>query len=444
MAVHSSPSSSRSRPQQPTEGSAAVPLLSPQPATIAGTPASSGRLSSLWSDALGRVAIRGLQLLIVAVVAWAVIQALVAVKVVVLAVLIALILASAVRPLVTGLERHKWSSTLAAATVFAGLLVVLGMVATGVVLGIRGGWQRLTDAAASGWRQLQDLIHGGPLPLPVDADTVNAALAQVGNYLRSAAARENAITGLSVASEMLTGTVLMVIVLFFFLKDGPRLWSFVLRWFRGDTRAKLAESGDRAVVILGGYVRGVALIATVDATFIGIGLFAVGVPLVIPLTVVVFVTAFVPVVGALVAGTLAALVALVAKGPIAALIVIGIVFVVNHIEGYFLHPVVMGRTLSLHGLVVLLVLSAGSIVGGVAGAVLAVPLTAVAWGVLQVWTDRYQAGEDPILGADPVSGKGVAARVSRTQRWKYQLIRRQSRTPRESDHADTSDIEEPQ
>ena len=385
----------------------------------------------MWTDALGRSAIRGVQLLILVAVASVVVYFLLAVKVVVLAVLVALILASAVRPLVAALERRTWGSTTAAAVVFLGLLLLLAGVITGVVFGIRGSWQDLTGAAASGWRRLQDLVHGGPLPVPVDAGTVNGALSQVGDYLTSASARDNAITGLSVASEVLAGTVLMVIVLFFFLKDGPRLWAFVLRWFRGSARAKLAESGDRAVGILGGYVRGISLIAAVDAVLIGIGLLAVGVPLVIPLTVVMFLSAYVPIVGAITAGAVAALVAPVAQGPIAALIVIGVVFVVHHVEGYFLHPVVMGHTLSLHGLVVLLALAGGSILGGVAGAVLSVPLTAVAWGVLQVWTDRYQAGEDPVLGSDPVhASKGVAARVSRSQRRKYQLMRRQPRAKR--------------
>lgn len=372
------------------------------------------------------------------------IQALLAIKVVVLAALIALILASAVRPLVTRLERRGWNTTLAAVTGFAGLLVLLGVVVTGVIVGIRGEWPELKAAALSGWQQFQGIIHGGPLPIPVDPETVNAALRQAGNYITSAAARNSAITGLSVASEILTGTVLMVIVLFFFLKDGPRLWNFVLRWFSSEVRAKVAESGDRPAGILGGYVRGVALIATVDAILIGLGLFFVGVPLVIPLTVVVFVTAFVPVVGALVAGAFAALVALVAKGPIAALIVILIVFVVNHLEGYFLHPIVMGHALSLHGLVILLALSAGSIVGGVAGAVLAVPLTAVAWGVVQVWTDRYQTGEDFVLGPDPVSStEGLAARVSRAQRWKYQLMRRQSSSSKAASRPDAPAAPEP-
>lgn len=396
------------------------------PATAA--PPAAQPAVSPWADGLGRAGSRAIQLLAVTAVVTLVLYGLLAIKVIVLAALIALILASAAFPLVRRLTGHGWSSTGAASTVFLGLLVVLGGAVTGVVLGIRGGLDELVVAAASGWRHVQELLAAGPLPVPVDAATVNAALAEVGNYLTSADARESALTGLTVASEVLTGSVLMAIILFFFLKDGPRMWSFVLRWFAGDTRAKLAESGDRAVSILGSYVRGICLIATVDAAFIGAGLWVVGVPLVVPLTALVFLTAFVPVVGALVAGTVAALVALVANGPVPALVVVLIVVVVNHLEGYFLQPVVMGHTLSLHGLVVLLALAAGSVLGGVAGAVLAVPLTAVAWAVLQVWTSRYQSGDDPLLGPDPVSSaEGVADRVSRIQRRKYQGMRRQPR-----------------
>lgn len=383
---------------------------------------------SPWADGLGRAGARAVQLLALTAVAAMVLYVVLALKVVVLAVLVALILACAVHPLVQGLTHHGWGNTGATLTVFVCLLGVMGGIITGVVLGVRGQLDDLVTAATTGWQHFQQLLAAGPLPSPVDADTLNAALAQLRDYLASAGARRSALSGLTAASEVLTGTVLMVIVLFFFLKDGPRLWSFMLRWFTGNTRARLAESGDRAVSILGSYVRGIALIATVDATFIGSGLWAVGVPLVVPLTIIVFLTAFVPIVGALIAGTLAALVALVTNGPAAAMIVVLIVVVVNHLEGYFLHPVVMGHTLRLHALVVLLALSAGTVLAGVAGAVLAVPLTAVTWAVLQVWTTRYQSGEDPVLGPDPVSPKESAAdRISRLNRRRYQRMRDQAR-----------------
>ena len=394
-------------------------------------PASLGarRVVSPWADGLGRAGSRDLQVLVLSLVAAAVAYALMAVKVVVLAVLVALILASATRPLVSRLERRGWPSFWAAVLVFSALVLALGGVITVVVVRISDDLDELVISTVAGWQHLQELTAAGPPPLPVDSATVNAALTELNDYLTSAAARRNAISGLTVITEIITGTVLTAIVLFFFLKDGPLLWNFVLRWFTGVQRAKVAESGDRAVSILGGYVRGIAVVATVDATFIGLGLFWVGVPLVIPLTMITFLAAFVPIIGAVTAGVLAALVALVTQGPGAALIVLGIVIVVNQVEGNLLQPVIMGHTLSLHALVVLLALSVGALLGGVAGAVLAVPLTAVAWAVLQVWTTRYQQGQDPVLGTDPVSGHGVAERASRRHRRKYRRMRQQSPPP---------------
>ena len=136
---------------------------------------------------------------------------------------------------------------------------------------------------------------------------------------------------------------------------------------------------------LGGYVRGTASVAAVDAIGIGVGLAIVGVPLALPLAVVVFITAFIPIVGATAAGILAALVALVANGPVAALIVVGIVVLVNQLEGNLLQPVLMGKTLKLHGLVILIGLTAGTVLAGITGAIMSVPLLAAAWGAVQVW-----------------------------------------------------------
>lgn len=138
--------------------------------------------------------------------------------------------------------------------------------------------------------------------------------------------------------------------------------------------------------VLGGYVRGTAIIALADAVAIGVTLFIMQVPLALPLAVITYIGAFVPLVGATVAGILAALVALVANGPVAALIVVGVVIAVNQLEGSLLQPIVMGKSLQLHALVILLALTAGTVLGGIVGAVLSVPMAAVAWAVVQVWT----------------------------------------------------------
>lgn len=384
-----------------------------------------------WSDGMGRVASRAAQTLLVAAVAVGVLWLLLRIKVVVVAVLVALVLGAAVSPAVRWLVGKGWSHLLATIAAFVGILTVVGGVVGGVVLAIRNEWETLQSSAVDGWQQLQDWLRTGPLP--VDTTAVDDLAQQVVGAVISgdvAGMASSTLTGLSAATEFFAGVILMVVVLFFFLKDGPKIANFTLRWFQGDTRAKLAESADRSAEVLGGYVRGTAIVAAVDAVLIGIGLAIVGVPLALPLAVIVFVGAFIPIVGATVAGVLAALVALVTTGPVEALIVLAIVIIVNQVEGDLLQPVIMGQALSLHPLVVLLALTIGTIVGGIFGAILAVPYTAVGWTIIQLWTDRYQSGEDPVLGDDPLDPRSHArARASGAQRWRYQLMRGQSTAP---------------
>ena len=179
--------------------------------------------------------------------------------------------------------------------------------------------------------------------------------------------------------------MLLVTVLYFFLKDGPRMWEFLLRPFEGEDYARGKRIGERTVSTFGSYLRGTALVALVDAVGIGIGLLILQVPLALPLVVLTFVLSFIPIVGAVLAGAIAALVALVALGPVQALIVVGIVVLVQQLESNILQPFLMGRTMRLNAFVVLIALAAGTVLGGILGAILAVPLTAAAWGIVQVW-----------------------------------------------------------
>ena len=392
----------------------------------------SPKAAASWSDALGQSASRAAQILLVSAVFVGLVWLLLRVSVVVIAALIALILASAVYPVVRGLANKGWPRVLATGAAFVGILALLGAVITGIVFAVRNEWDELTASAVEGWQELQSFIMSGPLP--IDTTAVDEAVQQATNIITSGAFIGGAVTGITAATEFVTGLALMIVILFFFLKDGPKMWNFTLRWFRGENRARLAESGDRTIQVLGGYVRGTAIIATADAVFIGIPLALLGVPLALPLAVIVFIGGFLPVVGATIAGALAALVALVTNGPVTALIVIAVVVVVNQLEGDLLQPVVMGRTLSLHALVILLALAVGTIVGGIFGAILAVPLTAVTWSVLQVWTDTYQVGDDPVLGEDPLDPKDrVESKASMAERWKYQQMRYQQRLHRRGD-----------
>ena len=384
-----------------------------------------------WRDALGMTGARAAQLLLIAAVAAGLIWLLLQVKVVLIALLVALILASAVAPLVRWLVRKGWSQMWATIAAFVGILALVGGIITGVVFAVRGEWDSLVDSAQEGWQKAQGWLTSGPLP--IDTQKIDDAVKQVTEFVTSGSfasgLASNTLTGISAATEFITGLVLMVVILFFFLKDGGKIVNFTLRWFQGENRAKMAESVDRGSEVLGGYVRGTATVAAVDAVLIGVGLMIVGVPLALPLAVIVFVGGFIPIVGATVAGILAALVALVTVGFVEALIVVAIVVAVNQIEGNLLQPVVMGRTLSLHALIVLLALTIGTLVGGIFGAILAVPYTAVAWALIQVWSDRYQTGPDPVLGEDPLSAKDRArSKATLGQRLRYRQMRGQAET----------------
>jgi predicted PurR-regulated permease PerM len=196
----------------------------------------------------------------------------------------------------------------------------------------------------------------------------------------------------------------MAVVLFYFLKDGKDIWGFLLRGFRGDHRAKAELAGLRTMEVLGGYIRGTAAVAAVDAVCIGGALAIMQVPLALPLAVLTFVGGFIPLVGATAAGVLAVLVALVSNGPIGAIIVLAVVVVVNQLEGNFLQPVLMGKAMAVHGLVILLALTIGTILAGIIGAVLSVPLTAVGWAVIKVWSgkDSPEPAAQPEMDPEPV------------------------------------------
>jgi predicted PurR-regulated permease PerM len=348
-------------------------------------PARPGRLVGLWTDGFGRFSVRCLQVLVITTLAVAVVYAALQLRLVVIPVLIALILASAFDPLVRLLVRLHVPNALAAfATLVLSVLVLAG-VGVGVTLAVVAQWRSLVSAASDGADQLQNFAKSSGFP--VNDQQFQQAKQSVVHFLTSSSFASGALAGLSTATSILTGLVLLVFVLFFFLKDGRAIWRFLLQPFHGQARARAERIGARSVGVLGAYVRGTALVALVDAVFIGAGLLILRVPLAIPLTVLVFVTAFIPVVGATVAGIVAALVALVTGGPVVALIVVGIVVLVNQLEGNLLQPLIMGKSLSLHPLAILLALTAGTVLGGVIGAVLAVPAASVIWTAIKSWRD---------------------------------------------------------
>ncbi len=269
-------------------------------------------------------------------------------------------------------------------------------------------WDELQSRASEGLTELQEFLTSGPFP--IEPEQIDAARDAAVELLQGEAVRASALEGATAAAEAVAGLFLGIVVLFFLLKDGARIWQFFLSPASGHRLRRLQLVGTRSVDVLGGYVRGTTIVAFVDALVIGIALAILGVPLAFPLALVVFLGAFIPLVGASAAAILAALIALVANGPIVALIVIGIVIAVNQLEGDVLAPIVLGKALSLHRLAILLALTAGTILAGIIGALLSVPVAAVAWAAVSTWAqDKKQTGMSPDEAAALSSGEGARA-----------------------------------
>lgn len=298
--------------------------------------------------------------------------------------MIALILACAFNPVMSWFRRRGVPSLVATILTLLAIVVILSGVGWLIVWAVRGQWDELYAQAEQGFQQLLAWAHILPFDF-VQPEQVDEWIADLTDFVTSAQFGAGAIAGVSAVASFVTGLVLTVVALFFFLKDGPRMWEFLLRPFREENYRRARRIGDKTVTTLGSYVRGTATVAAVDAVGILIGLLILQVPLAIPLAVLVFLLAFIPIVGATLAGVLAALVALVANGWVIALLVVGVVVLVNQLEGNFLQPFLMGRSMKLHAFVILIALMIGTVLGGIVGAVLAVPITAALWGVIQVW-----------------------------------------------------------
>jgi len=366
------------------------------------------------TDRLGWLGLRSGQVLLVIALSSVVIFGLVQLKLVVIPVLIAVILASALSPVVNWMRRRGMPAILATWTTLLASIAVFGAIITLIVFAVRDQWDELFTSASEGLDKLQVFVLQGPIA--IDERQIDDARTAAVDFVTSSQFGTGALAGASAVAELLTGTILFLVILFFFLKDGDRIWSFFLTPFRGERLERGRRIGRTSRSVLGGYVRGTALVAFVDASAIGIGLAILQVPLALPLAVIVFLGAFIPLIGATLAGVLAALVALVANGPLIALIVIIIVIAVNQLEGNFLQPVVMAQSLKLHPLVILFALTAGTILAGIVGAILSVPIAAVAWSIAKVWkSPAVPLAVPPDITPKPTSARRVTRKRRRDQ-----------------------------
>jgi predicted PurR-regulated permease PerM len=258
-----------------------------------------------------------------------------------------------------------------------GGLVALAVLLTFVVRTIIGGLPQLGASLTQSIAELTGWLANGPLH--ISSDQLGAAQQQLFKTLQENQANITAATLTTAATvgELLTEFLLVVFTLIFFLHGGDEIWRFLTRGVPARVRTRVDVAGRRGLAALVHYVRATAVVAAVDAIVIGIGLAILQVPLAMPLATLVFLGAFIPIIGAVVAGSVSVLIALVAQGPVQALIVLAIIIAVMQLEGHVLQPLLLGRAVKLHPLAVVLAIAAGLLVAGIAGALLAVPLLAV-------------------------------------------------------------------
>ena len=302
---------------------------------------------------------------------------LVTLRLVVIPIFVALLVSTLLVPVANALWSRGLPSLLATWLTMMLALGTLAGVVYIIVPQVADELDTVGQTVKAGFEDVVAWLIEGPLDL---------TRAQIDDYIDQASSQLNerrsslisgAFKGAYVILEIVTGFVLTIVLVFFFVKDGERIANAFLGLFGEERRADVREIASRSWVALGAYIRGTAIVGVVDALFIGGGLLIMGVPLVVPLTIITFFAAFFPLVGAVAAGILATLVALVTKGFVAALVIAGVTILVQQVEGDVLQPVVLGRAVNLHPLVILLSLTAGAIVAGIAGAFLAVPLAAV-------------------------------------------------------------------
>ncbi|MGY1822475.1 AI-2E family transporter [Geodermatophilus sp. SYSU D00079] len=315
------------------------------------------------------------------------------VAVVVVPVFVALLLSALLQPGAAALARRGWPRSLAAlAMLVVGLGVVAGII-TLVVERFIAGFSDLADQVSQGLDQIRDFVVDS---FPVSQRQIDEALtaAQDALVANQETLTSGALTTAATVGEVFTGIVLALFTLFFFLKDGRSIWLWLLGLCPAEARAYVDEAARRSWRTLISYVRATVAVALVDAIGIGVGLAILGVPLVIPLAALVFLGAFIPIIGSFLAGSVAVLVALVSKGPITALIALAVVVAVMQLEGHVLQPLLLGRAVRVHPLAVVLAIAAGLLVAGIFGALIAVPLVACA-NVAGTYLSRRHDGPRP-------------------------------------------------
>jgi predicted PurR-regulated permease PerM len=308
---------------------------------------------------------------------------------------IALLLAALLSPAVARLVQWGIPRAAATAIVLIGGLAAVGGLLTFVISRFVNGLPALRAQVSDAIDKINHWLTTGPLHLTDSQvqkwltqaqDSIKGNQGEVASHVLDTAVTIGRLAG---------GTALCIFTLIFFLHDGDRIWRFATRIVPGEHRDRVDLAGRRGFAALGHYVRATVVVAMIDSLTIGIGLAIIGVPLAVPLAALIFLGAFVPILGAFITGTVAVLVALVAKSLVSALVVLGLLVAVMQIEGHVLQPLLLGRAVRLHPLAVVLGIGVGLTLAGIPGALLAVPLLAVLNAGIRSLLSDADAAVDP-------------------------------------------------
>ncbi|TFV65531.1 UNVERIFIED_ORG: AI-2E family transporter [Bacillus sp. AZ43] len=306
-----------------------------------------------------------------------------------LPIVLGLLIATVLWPATRFLRTHKWPPALAASTVLLAFIAAFVGIIAAIAPSVADQVTELADAATEGLQDVQEWLQGPPVNLQEGQieNAVDSAINSIQGNAQDIAGY--ALTGASAVGNGLINLVLALVLVFFFLKDGPR-W---VPWLAAQTGPRAARHvaalSHKTWSTLSEFIRQQALVGFIDAFFIGLGLWIFDVPLVLPLAVLTFFGAFIPIIGAFVAGAFAVLIALVDEGFTVALIIFGIVLLVQQIEGNVLQPIIQGRGFNLHAAVVILAVTAGSSLAGIIGAFLSVPIAALIAVVYRYVRDEF-------------------------------------------------------
>ncbi|NYI42306.1 AI-2E family transporter [Demequina lutea] len=391
------------------------PLKPAAPADVASEVPEPLRVAAAWAW----------RLIVVGVVLIAIGNVLALLSPVVLPLVIALLIAAPLERFVSFLHRLKVPRTLGAAlTVLLLFFAVVGL-ATAVGTSVVSGFDSLKTSASRGFDTLVNWLVAGPLH--VSSDQINTGVAQIMTTVRDHAwgLASSAVSVTSTVGALVAGVVLALISLFFFLRDGSQMWEFFVRLAPRRMRKSMDRAGRAGWTTLGRYTQTSAFVALVDAVGIGLGAQLLGLPLALPIGIMVFLFSFIPMFGASISGAVAVLVGLVDGGWVTALLMVGVVLFVQQTEGSILYPWLFGKAASVHPMAILVAVSSGTLLAGLAGAVIAVPILAfsVAFGrglhaeyILNRDGERTLTGSIPLLAEKSMDAiRKATARVTTSQ-----------------------------